>query len=71
MVGSIVVVGARTRGSLLHFVSDLKFAQMNVQRSLIRELILHGFDRRRNASEAAKNICCMRDEYAIDHLTIS
>ena len=37
MVSSIVVVDALTRYALLHFVFDLKNAEMSMQRDLIRE----------------------------------
>ena len=39
--GSIVAVGALTEYALLHPVCDMKALQMNVQCSLIRELILY------------------------------
>ena len=38
MISGIVVVGTLTRCSLLHPLWDLKAAQMNVQRSLVREV---------------------------------
>ena len=43
VIVSIVVVGAPTRYALLHSERerDLKDTQMNVQHSLMRELILH------------------------------
>ena len=44
MGGSIVEVGALTPGVLLHSRRDLKTAQMNVQRCLIRELKLCEFE---------------------------
>ena len=40
VVSSIVVVSALRRCALLHFMGDLKVAQMNVQRSLIGEIML-------------------------------
>ena len=43
MVNSIVVVGALTCCGLLHVICDLKAAQMNVQRCLIREFMLYKF----------------------------
>ena len=39
MIGSIVVVGALAHCALLHYMSDLKAAQMNEQHSLIQELM--------------------------------
>ena len=47
----IVVVGAQTRCALLHSMRDLKYTQMNMQRSLILELILYEFEQDRNARE--------------------
>ena len=38
-----MVAGALSRGTLLHPVYDLKVTQMNVQCSLIRELMLYEF----------------------------
>ena len=40
MVGSLVVVSALTSSALLFSVRDLKVAQLNVQCSLIRELMV-------------------------------
>ena len=57
VVGSIVAVGALTRCASLHSVSDLKAAQMNVERRLIREFRLHEFELGHNATEATINIC--------------
>ena len=45
---SITVVGALIHCALLHSVRDLKTAQMNVQRCLIRELMLYKFEQLRN-----------------------
>ena len=39
--GSIVVDGALTRCTLLHCVCDLKITQMNVQSSLMWEIMLY------------------------------
>ena len=66
MVGSIVVVDALTRYSLLHSVCDLKIAQTNVQSCLINAL---QSEFGQNAAEATKNICCAKDEGAVDHWT--
>ena len=41
VVGSIAVVSPLTHCAMIHFVCDLKAAQMNVQRRLIREPMLH------------------------------
>ena len=56
-VGSIVVVGALTCYTLLYSVSDLKAAQMNVQHSLIHELLLYEFEQGYNTVEATEEIC--------------
>ena len=67
MKGVIVVVGALTFYALLHLVCDLKAAQMNMQYSLIQELMLYKFKLGHNAMEATKNICCMQDEGSVHH----
>ena len=54
MVDSIVVVSALTR-ELLHTMCDLKAAQVNVQRGLIREPWLYGFELSLNNTETTKN----------------
>ena len=41
LVGSIIVVGELTGCALFHSECDLKAAQMNVQHSLIQELMLY------------------------------
>ena len=43
VVIGIVVIGVLTHCALLHTVYDLKASQMNVPRSLIRELMLYEF----------------------------
>ena len=67
MFVSVVVVGALTCCALLHLVCDLKAAQMNMQYSLIQELMLYKFKLGHNAMEATKNICCMQDESSVHH----
>ena len=49
-------VGAQTGCPFLH--CDLRAAQMNVIRSVIRELILYEFELDHNITETTKNICC-------------
>ena len=56
--GCIVLFYALTRCTLLHSIYDLKGIQMNMQRSLIRELRLHGFKVGHYAMEAIKIIRC-------------
>ena len=50
---------------------DLKAAQMNVQHSLIRKLMLYEFEPGHNATEATKNICFAKGEGAVDHNTVT
>ena len=55
MVGSIEVVGALALCALHHSVCEMKTAQKNVQRNLIRELTLYKFELGHNAdAEATK-----------------
>ena len=51
-----MVISVLVRGALLHLVWDLKAAQINVQRSLIHELMLYKFGLGHNTVEATKNI---------------
>ena len=59
VVGSIVVAGALT---LVHGFTmwNLKAAQMNLQHSLIWEIILNEFELGHNTVEETKNICCVK-----------
>ena len=50
---------------------DLKVAQINIQHSLIWELRLYNFELVHNTVEATKNICCVVDEGAVDHSTVT
>ena len=74
VVGSIAVVGALTPCALLLCVCVcvcvLKAAQRNVQHSLIRELMLYGFQQGHKAAEETKNICCVKGKYELDHCTV-
>ena len=69
VVSSIVLVGALTYSA--YSVYDLKVMLMNVQHSLIQELILHEFKLCYNTKEATKKICCMKGEGKADHSTIT
>ena len=71
VVGSIVVIGSLTCYALLHRKWDLKTTQMNVQCSLIRELMIYEIELGHNVTKATKNICCMKDEGAVDHSTVN
>ena len=70
VVGSIIVVGVLTYCTLLHFESDLKDAQINLQQSLIWKLILYEFELGHNTVESTKNICCMKGEGVVDHTRV-
>ena len=71
VVVSIMVDAALTYSALLYFMYDLKIAQMNIQYTLIQELILYKFKIGHNALEATKNICCGKDEGTVDHSTVT
>ena len=69
MIGSFIVVGVLTHSVLLHFTCDLKATKMNVQCSLIQELMLYKFELSCNATEVTKDICCVKDDGTVDHST--
>ena len=71
VISSIVVVGGLRCCALLHSVSDLKATQMNVQHSLIQELLLYKFELGHKATEATKNICCAKDEGTVGHSMVT
>ena len=48
-------------------ICDLKAVQVNIQCSLIWELMLYKFELNHNTAEATKNICCTTGEDAVDH----
>ena len=60
------IYGWQYRGSWC----DLKNAQMNVQRSLLRELMLQEFKLSHNTGVEAKNICWVKGEAAVDQSTV-
>ena len=70
MVSNIVVVDALTY-ALLHSVYDSKAVLINVQHCLIWELMLYKFKLGPNTVKTTKNICCVKDEYAIDYSTVT
>ena len=70
MVGSIVVVGVLTC-ALLHSMCNLKAAQMNLQCSLIWELMIYGFELVHKTVEVSKNVCFAKDEPAVDRNQVS
>ena len=59
--GSIVLVGALPHCALFHCVWDLKTTQMNMQRSLLRKLILYESELGHNIAETTKN-CVKGDD---------
>ena len=69
IIHSIVIGGSLTRCTLLH--CDLKAAEMNVQHSLIRELIFYKFKLGSNAWQTAKNICCVKGKDTVDHSSVT
>ena len=50
---------------------DLKVAQINVQDSIILELMLNKFKLGHNAAKVANNICCAKSESVVDHSTVT
>ena len=57
VVGRItLVVGALTLYALLYTVCDLKAAEMNVERGVMRKYTFYVFEFGYNAAEATKNI---------------
>ena len=66
-----MVVGALTYCALLHSVFDLKATEINMQPSLIWELMLYKFKLSHNTAEATKNICYAKDEGTVDHSTVT
>ena len=67
MVDSVVVVGMLIHDALLHSVCDLKAAKINMQHSLISELILYKFKLGHNTTETTKNFCGIKSEGTIDN----
>ena len=65
-----MVIGVLTR-ALLHSMCDLKAVRMNMQSSLIWELMLYKFEVDYNAVVATKKIYCVKDEGTVDYSTIT
>ena len=57
--------------ALLHSKCNLKAAQMNVQHSLIRELMVYKFELSHKNVETIKNICCAKGEAEVDLSTVT
>ena len=56
LINSIVFVSAQTYCTLFHCVYDFKYGQMNIQRNLIRQLLLDEFEQGHNIMKDSKNI---------------
>ena len=70
LVDTFMVIGVLRHCALLFSVCDLKATQMNMQYSLIWELVFYEFELGHNATEAAQNIS-MRSEGEVDHHTVT
>jgi len=55
----------------LFSVCDWKVAQINVQRSLIRKIMIYELEQNHNVLEATKSFCCAKGEGAVDHSTVN
>ena len=66
-----VLVVSLTDCALTHSVYDLKTAQINVQRCLIREHVLYEFELGNNTEKVTENICCAKGDSAIDHRAVT
>ena len=71
VVSSMVVVGVLTHCAILNSVCDLKTAQMNMQRGIIRKLMAYEFKLSHSVMEATRNISYAKSESAIDHSTVT
>ena len=65
MISSIVIVGALIP-ALLYSMGNLKAIQMDIQCSLIWEVMFFDFKLGYNDVVATKNICCTKGEDVID-----
>ena len=66
-----MLVGVLTFYALFPSVWLGKFTQMKVQCGLIYNLILYVFKLSHNPMETNKNICCAKDEGAVDNITVN
>ena len=69
--GNMMVVEPLVSCALFPSVCDLKTTKMNVQSSLIRELMFNEFKVGHNSMEGTKNVCCVKVEGKVDHSTIT
>ena len=67
-ISKIVIVGVLTYRELLHSVSHLKAAQMDVKCCLIQKIILYEFDLGQIDAEATRNTCLGKGEYPVNHM---
>ena len=61
-----MAIGPLTNSALPHFVHDLKATLMNLQQSLIQELMYYKFKLGHNITEKNKNTFYMKGEIAVD-----
>ena len=71
MVSSTQIVGTLTHCALIYSMCNFKASQMNLQCSLIWKLIFNELEVDHNAVEATKNICCAKDEDAVNHSAVT
>ena len=57
--------------SFIYYLCDFKASQMNVERCLIREVLLYDFEVGHNIAETIKNIFRAKGEGAVDHSTVT
>ena len=56
---------------MVEVYNNLKGAQMNMQRSLIQEVMVYRFKVGYNATETTTNICCVKGEGKVDPSTVN
>ena len=66
-----MVVGVLTCCALLHSVFDFKATQINIQHSLIQEVMIYVFEHCQNAMEEIKNIYCAQGEGIVNHCCLT
>ena len=71
VVGRSVIIDGLTYCVLLLSVGNWKATQMNVQHNLIQKFKLYEFELSHNVVESTKNICCIKIESTVNHITIT
>ena len=71
VIDSIMLAGMLIHWALLYSRCDLTATEMNIQCSLIKELMLYEFKMGHNVTEATKNICCVKSEGTFDQNTVN